>query len=394
MTFPLATLAATVTSAGITAPPYSDILTSLQTSFAAIYGQDVYLGSDTQDGQLLAIFAKAISDGNDSAIAAYNQFSPSTAQGAGLSSIVKINGIARLVASNSSADLLIGGSVGTVILNGIAGDANGNSWALPASVTIPSAGSIIATSTCVTPGSISAVANSINVINTPQLGWATVTNQSDASIGAPVESDAQLRLRQSQSVALPALSPLEATLAAVKSITGVSEAVIYENDTNTTDANGLPPHSIALVVAGGDATAIATAISNKKTPGCYTYGTTSIFVTDSAGVTHQIRFFVPTNVPIQASVTIKALTGYTAATGVLIQQAIAAYVNALPIGQAVYIARLYIPAQLSGGAGFSQYELQQLLICVKPGTPAALDVAIPFNSQATMLASDVALTVM
>ena len=64
MTFPLATLAAAVTSAGIAAPSYSDILTSLQTSFRAIYGADVYLGADTQDGQLLAIVALAIHDAN------------------------------------------------------------------------------------------------------------------------------------------------------------------------------------------------------------------------------------------------------------------------------------------------------------------------------------------
>lgn len=394
MTFPLPTLAAQVTPDGITAPPYDDILQSLQASFKIIYGQDVYLGADTQDGQLLAIFAQAISDSNSAAIATYLAFSPATAQGAGLSSVVKINGIAREVASNSSVALLIGGTVGTVITNGVAGDANGNSWNLPASVTIPSGGAITVTATCAQPGSIQAVPASITVINTPVLGWATVFNVAAASPGAPIESDAQLRIRQGVSVGLPALTVLAATLAAVKAVPGVTEAVIYENDTNITDTDGLPPHSIAVVVSGGDAFAIATAISQKKTPGCYTYGTTSENIIDGAGVTHLIRFFIPTNVSISVTVTIKGLVGYVAATGVAIKQAIADYINnTLGIGADVDIARLYLPAQLYGGPGFDQYELQSLLIAVTPGVPAALDIVIPFNAQATCDASAIILAV-
>lgn len=393
MPFPLATLAATVTAAGITAPTFADILTSLQASLRIIYGQDLYLGADTQDGQMLGVFAQAMSDGNAATIAAYNAFSPTTAQGAGLSSIVKINGIHRAISSNSSVDLLIGGSVGTVITNGVAGDSNGNAWALPSSVTIPGAGSTLVTATCTTSGTVDAVPGSISIINTPTLGWSTVLNPSAAAPGAPVETDYQLRVRQGQSVALPALTALEATLAAVKAITGVIEAVIYENDTGSPDTNGLPAHSIAVVVSGGDATIIATAINDKKTPGTYTYGTTSVFVTDSAGVTHQIRFFVPTDVPISVGVTIKALQGYSGTTGLALRQAIVDYVNATGIGQSIDIARLYLPAQLYGAAGFEQYELTGLLIAAKPGAPAASDVPVAFNAQATCALADVTLTV-
>lgn len=45
----------------------------------------------------------------------YNAFSPSTAQGAGLSSVVKINGIRRKTASYSTVDLRIVGQVGTIV---------------------------------------------------------------------------------------------------------------------------------------------------------------------------------------------------------------------------------------------------------------------------------------
>jgi hypothetical protein len=65
-TYPLPTLSAQVTSAGISAPAYSDILLSLQASFRAIYGSDAYLEADSQDGQFLAIMAQAINDCNQS----------------------------------------------------------------------------------------------------------------------------------------------------------------------------------------------------------------------------------------------------------------------------------------------------------------------------------------
>lgn len=394
MTFPLPTLAATISDSGITAPPFADIVSSLQASIQAIYGQDVYLGNDTQDGQLLAIYAKGMSDANNAAIATYQAYSPQTAQGAGLSSVVKINGISRRVSSFSTVDVTIGGNIGITISNGIVGDTSGNAWALPATVTIPSSGTIIVTATCTTPGSIAAAAGTVISINTPTRGWATVTNAGAAAPGAPVETDAALRLRQAQSVSLPALSPIEATLAAVQAVPGVTEAVIYENPTGSPDANGLPAHSIAVVVTGGDADAIASAILNKKTPGCFTYGTTSINITDGAGIPHVISFFIPTNTRIIVSLTIKSALGYTTATGDSIKQAIADFINNdLGIGADVDIARLYLPAQLYGGPGSRQYELTQLLISAFPAAPGAADVPIAFNAQATCSVGDITLTV-
>ena len=79
MNYPLPTLAATLSATGISAPAYTDILLSLQASYGTIFGTDAYIAPDSQDGQLLAVVARAISDCNDMAIAVYNSFAPSTA---------------------------------------------------------------------------------------------------------------------------------------------------------------------------------------------------------------------------------------------------------------------------------------------------------------------------
>ncbi len=392
-TFPLPTLACTITAAGITSPPYADIFQSLQASFQSIYGTDAYIDPDSQDGQLLAIFAKAIYDCNMQTIAAYNNYSPATSQNTGLSNAVKINGIARAVSTSSSALLTLVGQIGTVIENGIVGDAEDNRWLLPASVTIPPAGFIVATATCQTPGTVEAEIGTITQILTPTLGWQSANNPSAASPGAPVELDGALRQRQTVSVALPSRTVLAGIKGAVAAVEGVTQVEIYENDTNAPDSNGLPEHSIAVVATGGDADAIAGAIYLKKTPGAYTYGTTSVIVVDSFGIANTIRYFITDPVPLLAEITIKALTGYTTSVAAQIQDAVAAYINALGIGKRVDIGRLYLPAQLNGQPGFETYEVNAIEISIDPAPVAPTDIDIAFNERASILAADVTVTV-
>ncbi|KLG04692.1 bacteriophage protein, partial [Enterobacter asburiae] len=124
-------LSATVTAEGISAPDYQTILDTLTSYFQQIYGSDAYLEPDSKDGQMVAIYALAIHDANNTAIAVYNSFSPSTGIGRALSSNVKINGIARKGATNSTSDLALEGEPGTLITAGMVRDENGKLWALP-----------------------------------------------------------------------------------------------------------------------------------------------------------------------------------------------------------------------------------------------------------------------
>jgi len=386
------TIAATVDANGISAPQYSDILTYLKTQYRAIFGGDVYLESDSQDGQFLAIVASAINDSNAAAVAIYNSFSPSTAQGNGLSSTVKINGIARLVASKSSAIVTLGGTAGTTINAGVVSDGT-NQWDLPASVTIPTAGEISVTATAREEGAIAAPPGTIAQIATPVFGWSTVTNAAAASWGEPVEPDAALRVRQRTSVALPSVSVLEGMVGAVSNLAGVSRVKAYENDSNATDSNGLPEHSVALVVQGGNTADVAAAIAIKKTPGSYLYGTTAVSVIDDYGLSQTVRFSAPALVPIAVEVGISALGGYTTSIAEEIKSALVAYIESLGIGAAVMIPRLYVPAQLSGSANSKTYEITSLEAAAKPDAVGTVDIPIAFNELATLALADITITV-
>lgn len=386
-------LAAKVTASGISAPDYQTILNTLTGYFQQIYGDDVYLESDSKDGQMLAIYARGIHDVNNMAIAVYNSFSPATAQGRGLASNVKINGISVTPASRSTADVRIVGQVGTPITNGTVRDSNGISWSLPASVVIGIDGTVTVTATCQIDGAVVAPAGSITEIGTPTRGWQSVTNPVAATAGRKVETDAELRQRQAKSVAIPSLTVLDGIMGAVATLDGVERYRGYENDTSVTDANGLPPHSISLVVAGGDVAAIAKTIATKKTPGGSTYGTTTIDVTDKYSIVHPISFFRPTSVDIYARVEIKALQGYTSAVGEEIRTAVAAYINEIEIGDPVYLTRLFLPANLNGSADSATFDITDLQIGTSPGSLAPANVVIGFNAVAACAPANVEVVV-
>lgn len=328
-----------VTSAGIAAPSFAEVLDYYQTQAKSIFGQDVNLDPDTQDGQLISIFAAALSDVNAEAINVYSAYNPQSAIGVALDSAVKTNGIARRAATHSTADVTLSGANGTVITDGTVRDADGNEWSLPPSVTIVGT-SVTVTATCTKAGAIEAAANTITTIGTPTAGWTSVTNVSAATPGVNAQTDAELRQQQAISTMQPSLSLWEGILGAVGAINDVVSVGGINNDTSSTSAEGIPAHAIALVVYGGDADTIGETIFLEKSAGVPTYGSTSVTYTDRYGNANTVNFTRPTAVPISVAITISQNPGYTSAEVELIKSRIASYINGLGIGVDVNVSRV------------------------------------------------------
>ncbi|WP_209420772.1 baseplate J/gp47 family protein [Klebsiella michiganensis] len=388
-------LSATVTAEGISAPDYQTVLDTITGYFQQIYGSDAYLEPDSKDGQMIALVALAIHDANNTAISVYRSFSPATALGDALTSNVKINGITRRSATNSTVDLLLTGTVGKTITNGSVRDSNSVIWNLPATVVIGTDGTVVATATCASTGAVAALAGSITTINTPTRGWVSVTNPLAATVGVAAETDAQLRVRQSQSVALASLTPFDAVDGAIANVEGVTRHKLFENDTETTDANGLPAHSISAVVEGGDATGIANTIRSVKGQGVSTYGTTAVVVTDKYGNPYTIRFSRPVDVPVYVSITLKALTGYTSDIGDEMKAAVASYINSLTIGDGVLLSRVYSPANLGvvSGGNARYYDIMELLIGRSAESVAAANVTVVYDEAVSCSVENIEITV-
>ena len=388
-------LSATVTAEGISAPDYQTVLDTITGYFQQIYGSDSYLDPDSKDGQMVALVALAIHDANNTAITVYRSFSPSTALNDALTSNVKINGISRRAATNSTVDELLVGEPGTIITNGSVKDTNGIIWNFPAQVVIGIDGTAIATATCGTSGAVAALAGSVNKINTPTRGWVSATNPLAATVGVAGETNAELRVRQSQSVALTSVTPFEAVDGAIANIDGVTRHKLYENDQDTPDANGLPPHSIAAIVEGGDATVIANTLRGVKGQGSTPFGSTVIIVPDKYGSPHPVGFSRPVDVPVFVKITISPLTGYTSQVGDEIKAAVAAYINSLAIGASVLLSRIYSPANLGvvSGGNSRYYDITELLIGTSSAGVAATNIVIDFDHSASCRVADINLEV-
>jgi uncharacterized phage protein gp47/JayE len=379
---------------GVYVPLFTDVLNYLQDQYRALYGSDVDLDPDTQDGQWVSVIASAINDTNLTIAATYLSYSPTYAVGGGLSSVVKINGIRRLTASFSTVTVVCVGQAGTDIGSSLVGD-NLNlqtQWLLPAGVFIPPEGEVTLTATCTTPGAITADIGTITQILTPVPGWQTVNNDVSAFVGNPVESDAELRRRQTQSVANPAQTVVLGIQGAIENLEGVLRAMVYENPTGTIDINGIPAHAMAVVVEGGDATEIATAVALRKTPGSPTYGSTTLIIYDNRGIPNQINFFELFLVPITVHITLKALAGFTQSIEQEITNQVVLFLATLPIGYDSYITKLISATQLPEPDGLT-YDVTYVAQSRDGNTPVAADVFISFVEAAACNATLVTITV-
>lgn len=369
-----------IDESGFHMPPYDDIRDELIADAKAIFGQDIYLGIDSQDYQWISAVANKIYDAFLTSQAAYNNRGPTTAVGTGLDVIVKLNGIKRNKQLFSACPVTLAGIPGTTITNGIVGDVNGNNWAVNSPVTIDSTGSAAAFATCQTPGPVIANVGDINKIVTPKNGWISVTNDEAAAVGSKAEPDPALRSRQAISTAQPSRTVLEGVKGAIAAIPGVTRFRVYENDSNVVDADGLPTHSITAVVEGGDDAAIAQAIFKKKGPGCYTNGPVVVNVPDAYGQTTPIRFYRPTYVDIDVVVNVKQLAGYTSETTSAIENAEVEYNNSLSIGDDLPVSSLW-GAALSANMVPTKplFSITGVTAAKHGQAPGTNDIVIAFN---------------
>ncbi|NHN93453.1 baseplate J/gp47 family protein [Acetobacter sicerae] len=386
-------IACTVDATGIYAPTYSEILEWLQGQFLSIYGADVSLDNSTQDGQWIGIIAQAVNASNQATIAAFNSFRPSFAQGAGLSSVVKINGISRDGETYSTCDVVISGAVGATITNGSVRDTLYKYlWSLPTPISIPTGGTVTVTATCTTAGAVMLGAGTLTIIATPADGWTSVTNATASAPGQAVQSDASLRLQQSGSTMLPSQTVLDGIEGGILSLSGVTAVCGYENDTDAADANGIPAYSTCMVVEGGDAAEIATVIANKKTMGSPTFGNTTETVTDSYGNSRSISFQRAVTTTITVAINLTALTGYTDAIGSSIASAVADYISGLTTGTTIYAGRVYSYANLASADGGDTYEIDSITLGTSGGASGLSKITLAFDAIPTAASSNVTIT--
>jgi uncharacterized phage protein gp47/JayE len=278
---------------GLQVATRAEILADFQTAFESIYGSDINLDQDTPDGQMIGIFTQAILDMEDLLVQIYNMFDPDNAVGVILDQRVAINGIQRQAGTYTITPITIVTSQ-ACNLYGLdqsvqpvytVQDNAGNKWLLQTTQTIGGAGTTVANFRAEFPGANLTIPNTIDIPVTIVLGVVSVNNPTlYTTLGLNEESDAALKIRRQKSVSLASQGYLAGLLAALENINGVSSAFVYENNTDSTDVDGVPGHSIWVIVSGTATDAeIANAIYTKRNAGCGMKGSTTYIITQVDG---------------------------------------------------------------------------------------------------------------
>jgi len=383
-----------IDESGIHIPSYNAILNQRLDDARKIFGQDIYLGTDSADYQMISVESLAIYETMQTLQYAYNQMSINTAVGAGLSSLVRLNGLLRRAATYSTCDVVLTGTSAVTITDGVVTDVSGNKWDLPSPITLQASGSPIGstysltvTATCQTIGAINANIGDIDSISTPVAGWTSVENLTAAIPGTSEETDSELRERQAVSTALPSQTMLEGTIAGIASVSGVTRYKMYENPTNSThygDAGvpfeGAPVHSITCVVEGGEIVDIAQVIYENRGLGCYMNGDVETDITDDYDNITTVRFYRPTYVPIFVEIEITELSGYTSDTEDDIKSAISDYINSLAIGETlVWSSVIYAAVSVMSRQAKPTFSIASLKIGKTISPTTTSDIAMAYN---------------
>ena len=261
-----------------------------------IYGADANINQNSPDGQWINNFALAKQDILELLVQIYNAKDPDQAVGIDLDSVCQLCGIARMGGTYTQVNVLINTSQ-ALNLSGqdtstpyTVQDSNGNQYQLIVSASLVSGNNTFAFQ-AVNIGAVQCLANVITIPVTVVAGVNSINNPSPAyQTGVDEETDAQFRQRRQLSVNLPAQGAVDGLVGGLLTISGVNQAVIYENLTGVTNADGVPSHSIWVIVDGGGTSDIANMIYNYRSMGCGMYGGTSGAVTLPSGTAFVVYF--------------------------------------------------------------------------------------------------------
>lgn len=192
--------------------------------------------------------------------------------------------------------------------------------------------------------------NSITVITTGVSGLKKVTNLADYIKGRSLENDSEFRKSYTDKIFIRSRTMLESIKSAIlANCNGVESVSGFENDTNEWDYNGCcrAPHSVEMVVIGGNPQEIAKQIFATKAAGIGTSHCDGLFVNegnedygietgveDDYGNPVIIRFSRPVPMYYKFNITVDAATNEQPApnTFELIKEIVMSSVNALNPG--------------------------------------------------------------
>lgn len=421
-----------VTATGFTRPTLQELKVELEAEVKAIWGENIDLSPEGPFGQIIGILADREDEKWAAAEAVYAAFTPDGATGAALDQLAAITGTLRDPAKRSTVTALLTGTPTTVVASAkqasvvgtgtrfettadatiaaatawapstayIVGDIrtnSGNIYRATGAGNSAAAGGPTGNGSAIVDGTVTwrfigvgtgyvsaamqsvdtgpkvANAYSLTVIETAVSGWSGVNNVLDAVLGEDIETDASLRLRREAELQAIGSSPVEAIRAELLRVADVISAFVFNNPTDNTDADGIPPHSIEALVRGGADADIWAALFKSTAAGIGTHGATSGVVTDSQGFSHTVKFNRPTVLPIYVIANVTVDPAKFPADGVeQIRDAIVEFGDARGEGYDVVAAALSAQAFSVPGV----LNVTDLFIGIAPGPAGSATITV------------------
>lgn len=298
----------------------NEIVDNLTQDFKDIYGEDINVESNSPDGQLINIMAQMLEDQYELLNQVNASFDPDQAIGTVLDQRCAINGIQRKGGTYTYVTIEVEADR-SVTLDGIdrvspeqaytISDNEGNLFVLSATTPINSGTSQLVFR-ALNVGNVEVLPNTITTPVTIILGVISVNNPGVAiTQGTNEETDAELRERRKRSVAISNQGYVDGLAAALENLSDVTKVNVYQNRSNTTDADGIPGHSIWVVIQGGTDAEIGQVMDNKVAGGVGMKGSQSVNVEQSDGQVATYYFDRPSAQTLYVQLEITPLAGQT-----------------------------------------------------------------------------------
>lgn len=298
----------------------NEIVDNLTSEFQEIYGEDINVDSNSPDGQIINTFAQMLEDQYELLSQVNASFDPDQAIGVVLDQRCAINGIQRKAGTYTYVTIDVTADR-SVTLDGIdrvpaeqaytISDNEGNLFVLSATSAINSGTSQLVFR-ALNVGNVEVLPNTITTPVTIILGVQSVNNPGVAiSKGTNEETDAELRERRKRSVSISNQGYVDGLAAALENLSDVTKVSVYQNRGNTTDADGIPGHSIWVVIQGGTDAEIGQVMDNKVAGGVGMKGNQSVNVLQSDGQVATYYFDRPSAQTLYVKLDITPLNGQT-----------------------------------------------------------------------------------
>lgn len=304
------------------------LVSDLQNSLQNLYSQDgevLNFDSNTPDGQLIQIMAALGTVLRELLTDVYNSIDPDKCVGSVQDNRYQINYLTRNGGAFTLQKIAITANK-TIVLQGLDDSFNdenasayavsddiGNVWYLVSSTTIY-AGTTSLEFRAATRGPIIPTIGTITNQVTIEQGVTSVINNVGAtSIGYERESDSDFRIRRNRSTGTRSENNFDTIWANLSSLDGVTDINGWQNNSSSTDANGVPAHSIWFIVEGGNSTEIAETIyANLGGSGTYTAGlvgtTHTVTITTASLQALDIHYDEATVVPLYIQFDLQVIT--------------------------------------------------------------------------------------